>query len=84
MNINILKKCIDALKEDKPDLSYLRGMLETLAEMQDLGYSSVVERGIVNPKVVGSTPTAPADEASTLDAEAQAKLIQLRKDGLIT
>ncbi len=35
MNTNILTKCINELQKDSPDLSYLRGMLETLLEMQD-------------------------------------------------
>ena len=35
MNTNILQKCVDALKEKDPDLSYVRGMLETLIEMGD-------------------------------------------------
>lgn len=34
MNSNILLKCIEELKKDAPDLSYLRGMLETLSELE--------------------------------------------------
>lgn len=34
MNTSILKKCIAELQKETPDLSYLRGMLETLLEMQ--------------------------------------------------
>lgn len=29
----ILQKCIDALTVEKPDISYIKGMLETLVEM---------------------------------------------------
>lgn len=36
MNTKLLQKAIDELKSDKPDLSYLRGMLETLMEMQEV------------------------------------------------
>lgn len=37
MNTSILKKCIAELQKGNPDLSYLRGMLETLLEMQGEG-----------------------------------------------
>jgi len=33
MNTKILQKCVDALGAQSPDLSYVRGMLETLIEM---------------------------------------------------
>jgi len=36
MNASVLKKCIDELAKDKPDLSYIRGMLETLSEMSNM------------------------------------------------
>lgn len=32
MNTQILNKCIEELKSDKPDLSYIRGILETLVD----------------------------------------------------
>lgn len=35
MNASILRKCIEELAKAAPDLSYVRGMLETLAELQD-------------------------------------------------
>lgn len=31
--ISVIKKCLDALAKDGPDLSYIRGMLETFVEM---------------------------------------------------
>lgn len=34
MNTKILQKCVDELNEEKPDISYLRGTLETLIEME--------------------------------------------------
>ncbi len=34
MNTTILEKVIAELKNEKPDLSYIRGMIETLLEMQ--------------------------------------------------
>lgn len=33
MNTTILTRCIEELKSDKPDISYIRGALETLLEM---------------------------------------------------
>lgn len=34
MNTSILNKILQELKQEKPDISYVRGMLETLIEMQ--------------------------------------------------
>lgn len=34
MNINVLKKCVDELNSEQPNISYIKGMLETLIEMQ--------------------------------------------------
>lgn len=39
MNTSVIQKCITELQKESPDLSYLRGMLETLLEMQDKPYS---------------------------------------------
>ncbi len=80
MNTAILQKCITELQKDAPDLSYLRGMLETLMEMQE-SKPSLPPRIPILP--IDHTNNTPIDEAATLDAEAQAKLIQLRKDRLI-
>ncbi len=34
MNVTkVLQKCIDALNAEKPDISYIKGMLETVIEM---------------------------------------------------
>lgn len=35
MNTAILKKCVEELQKDGPDLSYVRGMLETLLAFED-------------------------------------------------
>lgn len=34
MNTSVIQKCITELQKESPDLSYLRGMLETLLDMQ--------------------------------------------------
>lgn len=31
--LNVIKKCLEALSKESPDLSYVRGMLETFVEM---------------------------------------------------
>jgi hypothetical protein len=43
MNTNILQKCVDELKKDTPNLSYVQGMLETVIEMTaaNIPYSPV-------------------------------------------
>ena len=33
MQTKILQKCVDALNEKEPNISYIKGMLETLIEM---------------------------------------------------
>ena len=33
MNTAILLKCIEEIKKDKPNLEYIRGILETIVEM---------------------------------------------------
>ena len=78
MNTSILKKAIEELRLKDPNLSYLRGMLETLLEVQEPKSVSPA----MSTKPYGPSE-APKDEASSLDAEAQAKLLQLRKDGII-
>lgn len=35
MNTNILKKCLDELAKGTPDISYVRGMIETLLELSE-------------------------------------------------
>ena len=35
MNADILKKAVDELKKEKPNIDYVRGMLETLYELEN-------------------------------------------------
>ena len=39
IHTKILQKCIDELNKENPDLSYLKGMLETLSEMSEQSVS---------------------------------------------
>lgn len=34
MNTNLLQKCVDELNKETPDISYLKGVLETLIEIE--------------------------------------------------
>jgi len=85
MNSTILERAIELLKEEKPKIDYVLGMLETLlsvnGDVAQIGRAlpesvnlDVAER---QKKVVGSTPTIPNDEASLLDAKAKAMLNKL-------
>ena len=73
MNTNILTKCIEQLKSDKPDLSYVRGMLETLVEMQDTSPAKV-SNPLAHAVPAPNKPSVVADEASILDAQAKAAM----------
>ena len=73
----IIKKCLDELSANTPRLDYIRGILETLLEMQPEKPKDVLSNGkTTNPKPVnvGSIPTAPADEGAILYAKARAAL----------
>lgn len=70
MNRAILRKVIEELKKDEPKLDYIRGMLDTLYEMQD-------DEPIEKPPTIAITaPTfkETQDEADILDAQARAAL----------
>lgn len=41
MNTNILQKCVDELKKETPNLSYVQGMLETVIEMTATQISNI-------------------------------------------
>lgn len=77
-NTGILKKAIDELQKETPKLEYVRGILETLYDMQEpLARSSTVELASYTRPVVGSIPAAPTeadDEAAILDAKARAAI----------
>lgn len=52
MNTNILKKCLDELNKETPDISYIRGMIETLSE---------INNETTPPNIAISTPTLKTD-----------------------
>ncbi len=67
MNTNLLKKCIDSLNSERPDLSYVKGILEALMESSGTvgSTSTYILPGqtnvpYINPNMVyASTGTAP-------------------------
>ena len=53
MNTNILKKCLDELNKETPDISYIRGMIETLSEMNNetIPANNYTPSPVATPKV---------------------------------
>lgn len=76
---NLLEKCVEELKADKPDLSYIRGILETLIAMSETEYNksdtakttlkSTAEDFKKFAQNIGTS-----DEGALLDAKARASL----------
>lgn len=56
MNTQILNKCIEELKKDKPDLSYIRGILETLVDSVPKSQWEATHPRIENNVQPGSVP----------------------------
>lgn len=59
MNTKILQKCIDALSTTEPDLSYIRGMLETLLELTEKpleNKANFADGSIVSPRNTTLSP----------------------------
>lgn len=82
MNTNILNKCIEELKKDEPDLSYLRGMLETLMELQGSSARTITTTIQSNDKRfagVSFVAEPVTDEAQILDAQAKAAIENVKK-----
>lgn len=42
MNTNILKKVLEELGKEKPDISYVRGMIETLVALEEKSTEPIV------------------------------------------
>lgn len=65
----IIKKVLEELNKDKPDISYIRGLLEAVVEDQPL---------IVKGDFPVITPIHQEDEASLLDSQAKAALATVK------
>lgn len=78
MNQKILQKVLDNLNTEKPDLSYIRGMIETLlalGEPKEADNYTIVPNTMTNHSVKASGPmseTGVMDEGAILDAQARA------------
>lgn len=82
MNTKILQKCLDELNKEKPDISYVKGMLETLADLSG-GSAGASLASYYRPAVVSNLSTpADMDEGGILDATARASIetIQILTD----
>lgn len=81
---NLLQKCVEELKAEKPDLSYIRGILETLIETNLPKESSVATALSSFPRIGAmNTPTSlnelkQLDDASLLDAQAKAMIAHIQ------
>lgn len=83
---SILKKCLEELLKESPKIDYIRGMIETLIEIQSPPVA--VSNAITVPTFshVPASPTLPTtmtvdlqDEASILDATARLKLKEVKE-----
>lgn len=75
-NTAILKKCLEELSKPEPKIDYIRGMLETLVEVQE-PEAAAMTLGVPlpMPKVVPAAPvSADLDEGELLDNKARAML----------
>lgn len=66
MNINILNKCLAELNTSEPDISYIRGMLETLIDMGSVNITSQWQK---QPSIMEYTTitTSKSDEENAQD-----------------
>lgn len=78
----IIRKVVDQLSKETPDISYIRGMLETVLSMSDVP-NTYHQPSAITPLFVGNSgfqkETQVMDEASVLDHLAAAALPNLPK-----
>lgn len=81
MNTQILKKCLLELESETPRIDYVKGMLETLIEMQG-PHSSVAERPVVSREVAGAIPAVVAidPEREILESSMKANIDRLKAE----
>lgn len=80
MNNKILQKCLDEVNKETPDLSYIKGMLETL-----LAFSGSVEpsnKGVVGNSGISPTvsiPVANNDPVIAIASAATSNLEEIKR-----
>lgn len=88
MNTKILQKVLEELNREKPDISYIRGMVEVLASSEE-GTGSSASRTVSEMQLTPSgggyiapTGSGSLDKTAILDAKAKAavSIIQSLKD----
>ena len=62
MSAKVLQKCIKALNEKEPDISYIKGMLETLLEMTGAPYLEGTSGEIITPPNINVQVNDKVDE----------------------
>lgn len=81
MNNIILKRCLDELSSEAPRLDYIRGMLETLIELQGASrttYEMSTPLSTTNLIIPHSTSGDP--ETMAMDAFTRAQLSKIKTD----
>lgn len=86
MNTKILQKILDELSKETPDISYVKGILQTLLDLADEGSKTVTNKvaiGMNNPVALDkdSNQEKPknSDEGSMMDTIAKAKVAQIKR-----
>lgn len=82
MPTNILQKALDELGKESPDISYVKGMLETIIELQDKATNADQLNAQLRIKSAQATTTQSnehVDEGALLDARAKAAIESVRK-----
>lgn len=75
MNRKILQKCIDALNQPEVDVSYIRGILETLIESLPEEKNNDITTGFVAKNTIPEI----TDDAKALDYMAKAKIEETKR-----
>ena len=82
MNRKLLQKVIDELLKDKPDLSYIRGIVETMLEsLPDENKIDPIIKSLcdgIKPIFPLSEVTSSHDEGSMLDTQAKAMMDKMK------
>lgn len=75
----VLKKVLEELVKDTPNLSYIRGMIEVLVEDDEVVVNST-HLPIDIPKWVVNNSTPVLDESKILDSMAKANIAQVMEN----